>query len=655
MPTDAVFEFHCPQCQHRLKASLSVVGRRGKCPKCQQSFAVPSLPKASEPKPVEEDDWSRLGAPAIADLSARQEWVEANRATKERQRLAQINKQQQRRQSTAGTTSTPTDQEQVRELKGTGHRPQAGAEDHDHDHDGFRLAPLETRGRTAPAQSAPVHSSSQPTGELRSRPTTNASASQPQRTQSNAHNAAGAHHAANQASPRRSIFDEDLPELAQLQPNSKPSKQENELLAEHAGVAPHELSSLDDLVPDLGAPPTSHRPSRSSSGSNGRSSSTTPIPKVDKDPEYRITCNACGTAQYVRMSQKGKSIKCPDCYLQFKIPGPPLGWKPVAEKSSPPTDERRPSNSSDGLQPSESQERQRDRTARMLEQAQQQVTDDDLERLYDTDFDTANFLQRTFGFLKDPVALAHVIGYAIVFAGIFAVAQFAVLYQDTRLGRSALLAIAIGAPAIGILFSMPMLSSCIALIESVANRQRRVADWPGFNLLENAGDVAAISSALLGAMMPGFLLGSWLGGEGEGSGRIQIAGMMLSSFALFPVFLLSMLDNGSVFAPWSNSIFRSFTEATEAWGGYFLKTLIAFAIVLLLWLLLLGAGKPIAMAACAGSLFPPLVYFTCQQIGALADSIGEHLSIELGHSSEPDSDQEAELSAAESGRRDVKA
>ncbi|MEO8272179.1 MAG: hypothetical protein ABI557_20885, partial [Aureliella sp.] len=217
----------------------------------------------------------------------------------------------------------------------------------------------------------------------------------------------------------------------------------------------------------------------------------------------------------------------------------------------------------------------------------------------------------------------------IVFAIIFAAGQFAANQASSPHGKGILLAVVLGAPVVGLIFAMPMLSGGIALIESVANRQKRVTDWPGFNLFDNAGDMLAITAALLGAIIPGFLIGTWLGGEDAGAGRIQIAGMMVSSLVLFPVFLLSMLDNGSLFAPLSTAVLNSFRGAAEAWGGYFLKTFIAFAIVMLLWLLLLGEGKPIALAAVGGCLFPVLVFFTCQQIGALADSISEHLSFEF--------------------------
>ncbi len=384
-----------------------------------------------------------------------------------------------------------------------------------------------------------------------------------------------------------------------------------------------------DLVPDL--PPIPKGKSRKR---------PTSVPSTaTADSEYRIACASCGTAQYVRLSQVGKKIQCPDCHLKFSIPAPPPGWKPSARAQQRDLQSDWHTLSGDGLQAADSQVAQRSRASRMLEQADQQAMDEELDRLYEDDFDTANFVQRTFGFLKDPVVLVYIFANAIVFAAIFALAQLAANQADTAQGKGLLLIAVIGAPVIGLLFALPMLSGGIALIESVANGQRRVADWPSFNLFENAGDMLAISAALLGAVIPGFLLGSWLGGDDPGAGRLQIAGMMASSLFLFPVFLLSMLDNGSLFAPFSSSVLKSLGQAAEAWGGYFLKTSIGFAAVLLLWLLLLGKDKPVPLAAIAGSLLPLLIFFTCQQIGALAGSISEHLSFDFTPTS-PDTDDD---------------
>jgi uncharacterized Zn finger protein (UPF0148 family) len=452
---------------------------------------------------IDHEDWLNLGEPAITDLSDRQRLYEANKEAKEQERRAKQNRHQSRlNSSTNSDANSQQNSGQPTSAKARGNNHAAAqaaqAEEIDDLEDVFRLAPLSTADpRTESAQSKS--------------PTTS------------------------ESDGRRSVFDDDLPELSELQPSGKSKRKTDDLLASLAGEDMSTADPLGPLVPDLQSLPKGKAKPRAAS-------------QLPDDPEYRISCEACGTAQYVRLSQKGKMIKCPDCYLKFEIPAPMAGWHPDPKAQQRAKENDWHSSRGDTLQAADPQDSQRSRASRLIERAEQQASDEELDSLYDSDFDTANFVQRTFGFLKDPVAIAYMFGYAIVFAGIFAAAQYAANQAETEHGKGILLAVVIGAPVVGLLFAMPMLSGGIALLESVANRQQRVADWPGFNLFDNAGDMLAISAALLGAVIPGFLLGTWLGGEDAGAGRIQIAGMMSTCFILFPVFLLSMLDNGSLFA-----------------------------------------------------------------------------------------------------------
>ncbi len=615
MPDDSAknqsnLEFQCPKCGKRLKAGAAFAGRRVKCPSCQQAVTVPGIPSdrqspparaasgmpgtAPAPRspvaagptasPIQDDDWLNLGTPAIADAAARQEVFEERKKEKERERIAKQVKQRNR------DASMPAAQVRARPTQ----RPTAPADprvmneavrDSAVPEDDFALAPLTSTSRSKATNPGPATGKPTP------------------------------------PEPKRSVFDEDLPELSELQwSTAKPNSAADKLLARHAGV---DLTELDQLVPAAGVAPSAGVVPPTKATKSPRATQ----PPEDTDPEYRVSCTACGTAQYVRLSNQGVKIKCPDCFLVFKVPPPPPNWSPKKQPKLELTHEDMPLAAGEELQQLQIAESQRSRASQIMEKAQLQVTDEDIDNLYSGDFDTAGFLQRTFGFLKDPVAIAHIFGYAIIFGGIFAAGQFAANMRDTQYGPGLILLIAISTPAIGLVFAMPLLSSGIALLESVANRQSRVSEWPGFNIFENAGDVAAVTIALLAAMTPGFVLGLWLGGEAEGAGRMQIAGMMLTSFVLFPVFMLSMLDTGSVFAPLSSAVFRSFAEAAESWAGYYLKTFFAFSTTMLLWFLLLGKNE--ILAGLAGSLFPVLVFFTCQQMGALADGISEHLSIEF--------------------------
>lgn len=602
---DEILEFQCPKCGKRLKAGAGIAGKRVKCPKCEQPVKVPGVVPA---RPIDGDDWLSLGTPAITDLAEREKTSAEIKAAKERARATQRAKTAQRRQShtaAARPGSAPTHPAPVT----AGHSRAPASQS---------AAPprAQEQSRSAPQAPAGPHASPPASGNEHTPP-----------------------------SRPLSIFDEDLPELAALEaaparihPGLKDvlTEQSTTRSVATAKEPAHEAGSNIDQLDYIEAPPRDE-------------------PLEDPDPEYRILCKTCGTAQYVKLSMQGMKIKCPDCYENFKIPPPHPGWSPKKKKaaqwqnvSSEPDIDLAPEEQ---LQHAETLEAQRLRAAKVLERAKQEVSEEDIDRLYDGDFDTAGFMQRTFGFLKDPVAVAQIVGYGVVFAAVFALAQFGVDNAENGFGRGILLLAAIGAPILAVLFGLPMLSGGLALVESVANRQERVDDWVGFNLFDNFGDVMAIAAAMVGSVIPGFMVGSWLGSEWQHSGLVQITGMMATSMLLFPIFLLSILDNGSLFQPLSGSVLRSLTEAKEAWGGYFLKTLCAFFLVLLLWYLLLG--KHPATSAAAGALLPLLIFFTCQQIGALADSIAEHLSFEFTPH-EPD-DSSGEEPEPESRRERVKA
>lgn len=429
---------------------------------------------------------------------------------------------------------------------------------------------------------------------------------------------------------KRSIFDDDLPELSKLE-SSLTSNPSTAVPTEILLDGDRDLNALDELIPQ-----------------DVISNAPTKLAPLFDDPknhldEYRVICGVCGTPQYIKFNKQGTKIKCPDCFHEFRAPPrpEPKKTKVVIDTS---TDVRlAPSGNKSGK---DSDELQRSRAARILEKAEAEASEDELEDLYyGTDFDTAGFLKRTFGFLTDAVAVAHLIGFGIIFSGIFVLGQWAANGIDDGWGRGYLLLSVVGIPLLAFIVSLPLLTGGLALLESVANGQLRVKEWPSFSLFDHLGDALAIGLSLVASLLPGLFLSGLIAGEEPGSGRIQIMGMMLSAFFLFPFLLLSVLDNGSLMQPISGSVIRSLTEAKDAWGGYFLKTLVGFVSILILWYVLLGNGKPLILSAIAGMLFPLLILFTCQQIGVLAGQIADYLSFDI----RPANDQDADISQSVNG------
>lgn len=358
------------------------------------------------------------------------------------------------------------------------------------------------------------------------------------------------------------------------------------------------------------------------------------------EDKYRVTCPTCGTLQYVSLVQQGSKIKCPDCTSKIIVPAPPVNWKPSRVKARHRQfDAQSPLVESDEL--SEVDRQRRQQTQSILERAEVALSEEEEDgKLYGTDFDTAGFLHRTLGFAFDPVAVGIISGYAVIFALIFAMLQYGLSNDGSAFRQGVMLFCTLTAPALALVFGMPMISAALAQLEAAANQQKRVTDWPSMNIFDHFGDVMAVTIALLAAAIPGYLLGTWLGFGLDGTGRIQITGVMFTTFLLFPVFYLSILDSGSVLQLVTQDVLRSIKEVSEAWGGYYLKTMIAFSATMILWYILLGSGKSPILGAIAGGMVPGLVFFTFQQLGLLADAIGENLSPSQLPSSEK---QDAEL------------
>ncbi|TWU48392.1 hypothetical protein [Rubripirellula reticaptiva] len=97
---------------------------------------------------------------------------------------------------------------------------------------------------------------------------------------------------------------------------------------------------------------------------------------------------------------------------------------------------------------------------------------------------------------------------------------------------------------------------------------------------------------------------------------------MFSVYTLFPFVLLSMMDMGSPFVPFSAEVACSVTKCQESWGGFYFSSGLLFVCLFLLLASLSTMTPPvgavIAIVAVIGIAF---TYFA--MIGRLAYSIGQ--------------------------------
>ncbi len=407
------------------------------------------------------------------------------------------------------------------------------------------------------------------------------------------------------ASSKRSIFDDDLPQLAELEEAPK-----RPAMPDLLGV------DLEELVPVKPKPAV-----KASAPVTRPAEAKKPDPSKKAaalDPanaQYRCACPSCATPQYVTPAKQGKVVRCPDCFTEFKVPPPPPGWIPTTPASI--------KFGTDLVDASAADTQQfRNNAQDLLRSAEQELDDDDIDSMYDMDFDNATFVQRTFGFVFDATAMFQIAMYSVFFAILFAAEFYCLHKTQENIGYALFAGLCI--PMLALIVSFPMFGTALSILESVANGQSKVREWQGFNFFDHIGEMMLFAIASAVSALPGFIIGGLIA-KGVDNALIVVLATMLTSFLTFPIVLLSMMDNESLINPFSPDVLKSVSVGSEAWATYYFKTFAANFIVFVAWGMLLGQNP--VLSAIGGLLMPLLFFFTIQQLGVLAFDVSEHLSI----------------------------
>jgi hypothetical protein len=241
----------------------------------------------------------------------------------------------------------------------------------------------------------------------------------------------------------------------------------------------------------------------------------------------------------------------------------------------------------------------------LLEQAEQSEEEEP-----EPSFDTPEIRQwalKVFGIFFDPGVLAHWVGLSMLAAF---PAYFALWLESKIL----ILGLFPGA----ILFAVLVVACGFAIMVSLANNRPTVSDWPTMDPVGWFDQMFVALAAAGLAAIPAWAIGHLF----FQPGLMAIALTMFSVYALFPFFLLSMLDMGSVMMPFSPEVARSVSRCQEAWGGFYFSAGLLFAGLFLCFTAL--SGTPPAGAAVVGIIATVAVAFMYfAMIGRLAYAIGQ--------------------------------
>lgn len=423
-----------------------------------------------------------------------------------------------------------------------------------------------------------------------------------------------------------------------------------------ASPAPVSGQSPPQSVPQHrdGAPPSEER--TTSAPKNGASPAPAASKRAQSAPakthqEFGIECMVCGTRMYAMLDQVGKKVKCPDCHSKVlvKPPTKPPEAAPVYESddddfklSEPveradatylPQPDLRPdrdvestgTGNADGMaKPKMPRERltviaMRDDTLDTLSKAQAELDEEDRARpkMPDQPFKTG-----IISFLFDAAALLRLV--LLTLAGHTTLASLVGAFSMADSGpvQQFIAIILFGITAVlGLVFLFSASGCCAAIVQETANGYDKMEQWPGFNL----GDWMMDALYIINSLFASGALGS-LPCMLVASPEITMVAGAVTGITLFPVFLLSAMDQGSPLGFVSREIWQSVRTASQLWLKFYLLSVV-FAVVGLLATYFLARSMAATGGFVIGAFFSAILVATamiyCRLLGRLAWRLSE--------------------------------
>lgn len=324
-----------------------------------------------------------------------------------------------------------------------------------------------------------------------------------------------------------------------------------------------------------------------------------------------VVCGLCHTRLHATLDQVGQQLICPDCETSNTVSPPPK----KLPKIDPMADAGEDLTYSAPIRPPEFQPIFEYSWLKELEEPVPDSSARPRAKRAQVTPPVGALFSGTFGFLFQQAVLTRWITFSaaglitLSFAG--AAIRFAMLGSLPSVVLSLLFSMLTG---LLLVLSLSLLATSLtAVVVDTAAGNERMENWPEGTVADWVFGSFYVFNAAAISVAPGALLRWLLGSQDVSSGFV----IELSAFAMFPVVFLSMLERGSVMAPYSSSILRSLRSSFAAWGLFYLLTgllLVATgSLVSGLAALLGGLGIALAMPAVVAAV---LLYF--RLLGRLA-------------------------------------
>lgn len=143
------------------------------------------------------------------------------------------------------------------------------------------------------------------------------------------------------------------------------------------------------------------------------------------------------------------------------------------------------------------------------------------------------------------------------------------------------------ATILGILWLASASASLLTVLQETAHGVDAIEDWPDAMFLDWMFQGFFLLTSTVASMMPGLAIAWALGYTSLAKGALLAA----SSFAFYPIILLSMLEADSPIMPWSPPILASLFRKWWAWAIFYLETAVLLVAIEVLDLLAARSGR----------------------------------------------------------------
>ena len=334
-----------------------------------------------------------------------------------------------------------------------------------------------------------------------------------------------------------------------------------------------------------------------------------------QDEEFAFPCKVCGTRLHTSISKVGSRTRCPDCYTEFSVPSPPPRKKQQEIKLDKTADVTFAPIDARSLTSPESTKTQSDK---ILDKAKEDLQKEREEQAHlTTPFNSQRWLALVFWFCRDPVVVILMVMWGCICAAwLSAVTLIPEVFQIDGTVAALIQSFVFFGP--GVMLLGGILIIAMSILSTVANQLNRIQEWPFGKIGESMGELVVLFAAMVLASIPGGIAGTALSTLMD-SYLGTVFGTLASMWALLPFFLLSMADTNSMMEPFSKSVFDSMKTRVDAWGAMYFQTMLAVFCIFVTMAMAMMPG--IVGEVLCGLTLPFLILFIFNQYGLLAGRI----------------------------------